>query len=76
MVFLGPWLYPTPENVHPHPQPDNIQKGILYIPYAENVNREENFWVNTQWRDEVITEESSGLLNIEDDETDESCEGK
>lgn len=49
---------------------EKVQRLNCFIPYsADDVDREENFWVNTQWRDGP-TYSSDSLKMVKDDDDD------
>jgi hypothetical protein len=52
---------------------EKVQRFNCYVPYSDDVDREENFWVNTQWRD-GSTADSLKLVNTDDDDDDDDSE--
>lgn len=46
---------------------EKIQRLNCFIPYsADDVDREENFWVNTQWRDGPTFSDSLKMVKADD----------
>lgn len=50
---------------------EKVQRLNCFIPYSDDVDREENFWVNTQWRDGPTFTDSLKMVKTDDD-SDES----
>lgn len=51
---------------------EKVQRLNCFIPYSDNVDREENFWVNTQFRDGPTYSDSLKMVKMSDDDDDES----
>lgn len=49
---------------------EKIQRLNCFIPYSDDVDREENFWVNTQWRDGPTFSDSLKMVKADDDDDD------
>lgn len=47
---------------------EKVQRLQCFIPYSDDVDREENFWVNTQWRDGPTYPDSLKLVKSDDDD--------
>lgn len=52
---------------------ERVQRLNCFIPYDNNdVDREENFWVNTQWKDGPTFSDSLKMIKDDDDDDDKS----
>lgn len=47
---------------------EKVQRLNCFIPYSDDVDREENFWVNTQWRDGPTYSDSLKMVKSDDDD--------
>lgn len=45
-----------------------VHRLNCYIPYSDDVDREENYWVNTQWRDGPTFADSLKMVKTDDDD--------
>ena len=51
---------------------EKVQRLNCFIPYSDDVDREENYWVNTQWRDGPTYSADSLKMSRDDDDDDMS----
>lgn len=53
---------------------EKVQRLNGFIPYSDDVDREENFWVNSQWRDGPTFSDSLKMVKMSDDDDSDSNE--